>query len=285
MKTNSQPKTTFLKNNDQITFRYQIYFYNEQKQLKSAQNNDEELTITLGQNQWLNNIDQFLINKPLNQAGCLIIDHFVVDQQNHPLDGKTVYLEIYLKSYQKPKHDLIVIENVEDLKTKTNMLVTKIEQLESQIKTNLAAFQLKQSELQNKFTSEIDKIKADLKIQNEAALAQEKQFLQTKLLSELIDPLATFKQIIDYCQDQSQFASFIKSFAMLEEQLWTILDRYGLKVIDVAIGQDFDPTYHQLNQFIIDPDQNEQTIAKVVVNGYRLYDRVLKPAQVDVYKK
>lgn len=285
MKTNSQPKTTFLKNNDQITFRYQIYFYNEQKQLKNAQNNDEELTITLGQNQWLNHIDQFLINKPLNQTGCLIIDHFVVDQQNHPLDGKTIYLEIYLKSYQKPKHDLIVIENVETLKSKMNTLVTKIEQLENQIKTNLAAFQSKQSELQNKFTSEIDKIKADLKIQNETTLAQERHFLQTKLLSELVDPLATFKQIIDYCQDQSQFASFIKSFAMLEEQLWTILDRYGLKVIDVTVGQEFDPTYHQLNQFIIDPNQKEQTIAKVVVNGYKLYDRVLKPAQVDVYKK
>lgn len=285
MKTNSQPKTTFLKNNDQITFRYQIYFYNEQKQLKNAQNNDEELTITLGQNQWLNHIDQFLINKPLNQTGCLIIDHFVVDQQNHPLDGKTIYLEIYLKSYQKPKHDLIIIENVETLKPKMNTLVTKIEQLENQIKTNLAAFQSKQSELQNKFTSEIDKIKADLKIQNETTLAQERHFLQTKLLSELVDPLATFKQIIDYCQDQSQFASFIKSFAMLEEQLWTILDHYGLKVIDVTVGQEFDPTYHQLNQFIIDPNQNEQTIAKVVVNGYKLYDRVLKPAQVDVYKK
>ena len=280
-------KASFLKYNDQITFNYQIYFYNEQKQLKLDQNNDQQITITLGKNQWLKGIDQFLINKPINQAGLMIIDHFLVNDPDHHLNQKWLYIEVNLKAYQKPKQKQLIIRGVQSLKTETETLKLHLSKVEEQLKNNLSAFQAKQNELQTKFVSEIEKIKADLKTQSTNELEQQKQFLQTKLFSELINPLSTFKQIIDYCQDQQQFANFVKSFAMLNDQLWTILNQYGLKPIPVAIGDQFDATYHQLNQLLESQSENDrdQSVIKVVANGYQLYDRVLKPAIVDVIKK
>lgn len=280
-------KTTFLKHNDQISFNYQIYFYNEQNQLKPDQTNDQEITITLGKNQWLKGIDQFLINKPINQAGVITIDRFLVNDPEHHLNQKWLYVEINLKAYQKVNHKLVPITGVQTLKTEAAALKMQLSKVEAQLKTNLSAFQDKQNELQTKFVNEIEKIKTDLKTQSTKELEQQKQFLQTKLFSELINPLITFQQIIDYCQNNEQFASFIKSFAMLNEQLWTILNQYGLKVIAITTGkQQFDATYHQLNQFVQGGDDDQDgMITKVVANGYQLYDRVLKPAIVDVIKK
>lgn len=280
-------KTSFLKHKDQITFNYQIYFYNEQNQLQPDQTNDQEITITLGKNQWLKGIDQFLINKPINQAGLMTIDRFLLNDPEHHLNQKWLYIELYLKAYQKPNHKQLIITGVQTLKTEAEVLKMQLSKVEEQLKTNLSAFQTKQNELQLKFVNEIKKIKIDLKTQSTKELEEQKQFLQTKLFSELINPLSTFKQIIDYCQTNEQFANFVKSFAMLNEQLWTILNQYGLKPIPVVIGDEFDATYHQLNQFIASQSEtdHDQTIIKVVANGYQLYDRVLKPAVVDVIQR
>ena len=280
-------KTSFLKHKDQITFNYQIYFYNEQNQLKPDQTTDQEITITLGKNQWLKGIDQFLINKPINNAGIMTIDRFLLNDPDHHLNQKWLYIELHLKAYQKPNHKPLIITGVQTLTTEAETLKVQLSKVEEQLKTNLSAFQIKQNELQTKFVNEIEKIKIDLKTQSTKALEEQKQFLQTKLFSELINPLSTFKQIIDYCQGDQQFTNFVKSFAMLNEQLWIILNQYGLKPIPVGIGDEFDATYHQLNQFVTSQSENDrdQSIIKVVANGYQLYDRVLKPAVVDVIQR
>lgn len=65
-------------------------------------------------------------------------------------------------------------------------------------------------------------------------------------------------------------------------QLSSAFDKAQLTVIDPA-GQKFDPHQHQA-MAMIDSDQPANTVVQVMQKGYRLNDRVLRPALVAVAK-
>lgn len=66
------------------------------------------------------------------------------------------------------------------------------------------------------------------------------------------------------------------------KQLAAAFDRAQLTVIDPA-GEKFDPHYHQA-MAMVDGDQPANTVVQVMQKGYRLNDRVLRPALVAVAK-
>lgn len=65
-------------------------------------------------------------------------------------------------------------------------------------------------------------------------------------------------------------------------QLSSAFDKAQLTAIDPA-GQKFDPHQHQA-MAMIDSDQPANTVVQVMQKGYRLNDRVLRPALVAVAK-
>ena len=66
------------------------------------------------------------------------------------------------------------------------------------------------------------------------------------------------------------------------KQLMAAFDKAQLTVID-PIGQKFDPHAHQA-MAMVDSDQAPNTVVQVMQKGYRLNDRVLRPAMVMVAK-
>ena len=64
------------------------------------------------------------------------------------------------------------------------------------------------------------------------------------------------------------------------KQLNAAFDKAQLTVIDPA-GEKFDPHAHQAIQ-MVPADQPENTVVQVLQKGYRLNDRVLRPAMVIV---
>ncbi|MEP7205925.1 MAG: nucleotide exchange factor GrpE [Casimicrobiaceae bacterium] len=67
------------------------------------------------------------------------------------------------------------------------------------------------------------------------------------------------------------------------KQLAAAFDKAQLSVIDPARGEKFDPHAHQA-MAMIDSDQPPNTVVQVMQRGYRLSDRVLRPAMVAVAK-
>ena len=74
-----------------------------------------------------------------------------------------------------------------------------------------------------------------------------------------------------------------KGVHMVRENLLKALRDAGLEEIP-AEGQTFDPYVHECVQQVPDPELEEDTVAEVVRKGYRLQDRILRPAQVIVIK-
>jgi molecular chaperone GrpE len=67
-------------------------------------------------------------------------------------------------------------------------------------------------------------------------------------------------------------------------QLYSIFEEYGIKEIG-AEGESFDHNIHESLE-VVSTDKKEQDhkIAKVIQKGYKLGDRVIRPARVNVYE-
>jgi molecular chaperone GrpE len=66
-------------------------------------------------------------------------------------------------------------------------------------------------------------------------------------------------------------------------QLRSALERAGVAEINPATGERFDPNLHQA-MAAVESAAEPNTVVAVMVKGYRLYERVLRPALVNVAK-
>lgn len=75
----------------------------------------------------------------------------------------------------------------------------------------------------------------------------------------------------------------VKSLDMLQEQLLLSLKSVGLE--EVATNVVYNPELHEAVSFVLDANQPEGTIVEVIKKGFRIQDRVLRPATVVVTKQ
>lgn len=72
-----------------------------------------------------------------------------------------------------------------------------------------------------------------------------------------------------------------ESFSLVHKQLVDVLTKVGLEEID-ADGKEFDPNFHEAVMQTPTSEYPEHTIIAVLQKGYKLEDRVLRPALVNV---
>jgi len=83
---------------------------------------------------------------------------------------------------------------------------------------------------------------------------------------------------------QSGIASLQAGIAMIQQQLKSVLAEAGLEEID-ASGKPFDPTLHEAVSQLETDDAPEGQVVQQIRKGYKLRDRLLRPAAVVVAKK
>ena len=75
-----------------------------------------------------------------------------------------------------------------------------------------------------------------------------------------------------------------KGVEYIYTQMNTIFEEYGVKAIGEA-GEVFDPNIHQsIDVVATDKKEQDHTIEKIIQKGYKLGERVIRPARVNVYE-
>lgn len=64
----------------------------------------------------------------------------------------------------------------------------------------------------------------------------------------------------------------------------SLLQKYHVKAID-ALGEIFNPNYHEAISIINDPALDDNTITKEIRKGYISHERVIRPTLVEISKK
>lgn len=98
-------------------------------------------------------------------------------------------------------------------------------------------------------------------------------------LSELLGVVDNFERALSV--SESDFESYKKGTEMIYTNLMEIFKKLGVETFGEA-GEEFDPNFHNGVMHIDDPEFEENVIAEVFVKGYKLGDKVLRPATVKV---
>ena len=104
------------------------------------------------------------------------------------------------------------------------------------------------------------------------------------ILKDLAEVIDNFERAIGSSTESRDFDTFHEGIVMIEKQFSGMLtDRYGLERIG-AEGDAFDPAAHEAMMMEESAEVDSETVRQVLQAGYRLHDRVLRPAKVVVSK-
>jgi molecular chaperone GrpE len=111
-------------------------------------------------------------------------------------------------------------------------------------------------------------------------------YANQSLIHRLLPILDNFEMALAAAQNAGgdQLASFQSGVAMIQQQLKTALQESGLEEIE-ATGQPFDPNFHEAISQQETTDTPEDHVVQQLRKGYKLKDRLLRPATVIVAKK
>ncbi len=126
----------------------------------------------------------------------------------------------------------------------------------------------KQAEMEN-FRKRTQKEKDDVR-----------QYAAENLVRSLLPTLDGFERALLH-RDHAVPAAFYQGMELIYRELYGVLERAGLSPIDTA-GQVFDPYLHQAVETVNAPDRREHEIVEELQRGYRLKNKLLRPAIVKV---
>ena len=106
------------------------------------------------------------------------------------------------------------------------------------------------------------------------------QSSSAELLGKLLPVVDNFHRVLDSVPDGTDEA-WVKGVRLTLQQLDDLLTAYGLTEI-AAVGEPFDPNFHEAIGHEESDDHPEDTVVTELRKGYRLNDRVVRPALVKV---
>ena len=111
------------------------------------------------------------------------------------------------------------------------------------------------------------------------------KYANQDLISELILILDNFERAIRLDDNNltDELSKFLKGFKMMYASFDDVLKKYGLEEIE-AEHKEYDP--NTMEALMTDSDKNykDGEVLEVLLKGYRLKDRVIRPASVRVNK-
>lgn len=82
--------------------------------------------------------------------------------------------------------------------------------------------------------------------------------------------------------ENASLENFKSGMELTQKQLLSVFDKFSIKAIDPK-GEKFDPHQHQA-MCTVESDQAPNTVVQVMQKGYKLNERIIRPALVSVSK-
>jgi molecular chaperone GrpE len=125
--------------------------------------------------------------------------------------------------------------------------------------------------------AELENVKKRLQREKTDAI----RFANESLLRDLLPVLDNLERAISHAELGGNGQSVVEGVQLILKAALDILERHGVKRIE-AVGQPFDPSQHEAVAQVPDPDRPSNQVVDQYLPGYRLHDRLLRPAQVSV---
>jgi molecular chaperone GrpE len=109
------------------------------------------------------------------------------------------------------------------------------------------------------------------------------QYGHENLVKDLLNTVDNLERAIDHAKgsEAKDLVALLQGVELAQRELMTVLGKHGMEVIE-AEGVTFDPNVHEAVAQIEEGSVPPGSVARVYQKGYRLRDRLLRPARVVV---
>ena len=152
-----------------------------------------------------------------------------------------------------------------------------------QLRVRLAAAEQKAADAWDRhLRSAADLENVRRRTERDAAMGQ--KYALERILGELLQVNDSLEQGLRAAAAGKPDAKALgEGMQLTQRQLWATLERFGVSVIDPA-GKPFDPAVHEAVSMVESADVPANQVISVMQKGYKLHDRLLRPAMVVVAK-
>jgi molecular chaperone GrpE len=119
----------------------------------------------------------------------------------------------------------------------------------------------------------------NLRARTSREIADQARYAALPLMRDLLPVVDNIERAIEAASQSGDSNSLLEGFKLVHQQLLTALEQHNCKKIE-AFGEPFDPQFHAA---ILQQPSDEvpaNHVLLVAQAGYKLYDRVVRPAQV-----
>lgn len=128
-----------------------------------------------------------------------------------------------------------------------------------------------------RMAAEMDNFKKRLQREHQ----EQMRYASEKVLSDLLPALDNLDLAIQYGSTHEACRDMMQGIEMTRKQLLDAVAKSGLVSVG-ANGEQFDPAIHEAIGMEPDPNLEKGAVSKVLQRGYKLHDRLLRPAKVMV---
>ena len=165
-------------------------------------------------------------------------------------------------SKEESKHTDNVEQNSEDLPKLLELEQQKVSQFEEKLKHVLADFQnlsrKTQSDIEHGVNSKINEFMLDF--------------------IKIYDDFTRAKEVISESKINADGLNSIL------KNMESLMQKYNVTPIE-ALGEIFDPNFHEAISIISDPTLDDNTITKEIRKGYISHEKIIRPTLVEISKK
>jgi molecular chaperone GrpE len=140
-----------------------------------------------------------------------------------------------------------------------------------------------EKEKAERYLANWQRAQADLinfKKRSEQEKAEITKFANAMLVMSLLPILDDFERALNNVSSKLVGFTWVDGIRLIHRKLQAVLESHGLSQIE-ALGKTFDPALHEA---ALEEEGEEGKIIEELQKGYKLHDRVLRPAMVKVGK-
>ena len=160
-------------------------------------------------------------------------------------------------------------EEVAEEKTAEELLQEKVDKLEEELKQSEDKYLRLYAEFEN------------FKRRKNKEIETNNVYKSQKVITEILPSLDNLERALQVESDNEEIKSLLKGVEMVYEGLLNVLKSEGVELIETENAQ-FDPNYHHAVMQDEDSEKESGAILDTFQKGYKLKDRVIRPAMVKV---
>jgi len=111
-----------------------------------------------------------------------------------------------------------------------------------------------------------------------------RQYAQVEFFNKIIPVLDSFERAMNGASVENDYEKYAQGIDIIYRQLKDALRSMGLEDFS-SLGDVFDPARHEAVASVVNDEKPENTVVEEISKGYKVRERVIKPAKVLVSKQ